>query len=155
MAADIFRRRIDDHRSTMLHGRMISGAAVLSTISGMPNRLPISATSAIGKISSLGLGRDSHNRRGSVIGGPGKGLRIGGIDKARLDAEILQRGGKQRPGAAISPAAETMLSPARATLRMAKAEAACPEDKASAAAPPSSSANRCSKASCVGLETRV
>ena len=37
-------------------GRQITGAAVLSTISGTPSPRPISATSRIGKTCSFGLG---------------------------------------------------------------------------------------------------
>ena len=41
------------------NGLQITGAAVLSTISGMPSSLPIAATSEIGKTFSFGLGRVS------------------------------------------------------------------------------------------------
>ena len=41
------------------NGLQITGAAVLSTIKGIPNGLPISATSLIGNTSKLGFGRTS------------------------------------------------------------------------------------------------
>ena len=50
---------------------------------------------------------------------------------------------------------ETMLSPARARLRIDSVSAAWPEASPSAATPPSSAATRCSKTSVVGFMIRV
>ena len=47
------------------------------------------------------------------------------------------------------------LSPTRARFWSAKAEAAWPDDRASAATPPSSAATRCSSTSLVGFMIRV
>ena len=84
------------------NGRARIGAAVLSTISGMPSGRPIAATSAIGKHGQLrvrqGLGVIGARLR---VGGAAEVLGIGGVDEAHLDALVLQRVGELVPGAAV------------------------------------------------------
>ena len=83
-------------------GRASSGAAVLSTISGMPYSRP-----DVGDFLDREDGQFRVGQRlgvigaGLIVGRAAKCLGIGRIDEAHLDPLVLQRVGEQIPGAAI------------------------------------------------------
>ncbi len=84
------------------NGRDRIGAAVLSTISGMPNSRPMRGDLGDREDRELGIGQGlGVIGAGALIGGAAEIFRVGRIDEADFNALILERIGEEVPGAAV------------------------------------------------------
>ena len=122
-------------------GLHIIGAAVLSTIRGIPSFLPISATSLIGKTCNFGFGNVSA-KYARVLSSVAFAKSLGSLGSTKrtsipISLKVLLNWFHVPPYKSVD---ETILSPARAIFCMAYAVAVCPDDTAKAAAPPSNAA---------------
>ena len=102
VAADIFRRGIDDDgRAVVERPRDQRRRRVVG------NQRHAERAADVGDLADrkdvqLRIGKDLRIIGARLgVGGAAERLRIGGIDEAGLDAELFERLGKQRPGAAI------------------------------------------------------